>query len=111
MFRSSQSVVAYAVYFDYKRRNDPEFRKSLKRESKRQARLQKEEAEQQGKAQKEEIKKAVRDAIDEGFPTDLEEREAFFTESIAKGEQLAQEGKRDVARCDAQLIQSQAQIQ
>ena len=84
---------AYAVYFDYKRRNDPDFRKSLKREAKRQQRIAKEEAEQQGKAEKEEIKRAVKEAIEEGFPSDLEEREAYFMESIAKGEALAGDGK------------------
>lgn len=93
MVSTTDSVAAYAVYFDYKRRNDPEFRKTLKKESRRQARIQKEEAEVQGKKQKEEIKAAVREAIEEGFPTDLEEREAFFMQQIAQGEQLAAEGE------------------
>jgi mitochondrial import receptor subunit TOM20 len=88
---------AYAVYFDYRRRNDPDFRKSLKRESRRQARIQKEEAEVQGQRQKEEIKTAVREALEEGFPTDLEEREAFFMQQIAQGEQIAAEGECTVA--------------
>lgn len=83
------------MYFDYKRRNDPDFRKTLKKESRRQARIQKEEAEVQGKRQKEEIKAAVREAIEEGFPTDLEEREAFFMQQIAQGEQIAAEGTVD----------------
>ena len=55
--------------------------------------MQKEAAEVQGKQQKEEIKAAVREAIEEGFPTDLEEREAFFMQQIAQGEQLASEGR------------------
>lgn len=84
---------AYAVYFDYRRRNDPEFRKTLKKESRRQAKLQKEEAEVQGQRYKEEIKAAVREALEEGFPTDLEEREAFFMQQIAQGEQIAAEGE------------------
>jgi MAS20 protein import receptor len=86
------AIVAYAVYFDYKRRNDPGFRKQLKRESKRQARIQKEAAAEQGKQQKEGIKAAVREALEEGFPADLEEREAYFMQQIAQGEQLAGEG-------------------
>jgi hypothetical protein len=90
------SLIAYAVYFDYRRRNDPEFRKALKRESKRQARLAKEVAEEHGKQQKEEIRAAVREAIEEGFPTDLEEREAYFMQQIAQGEQLAGEGTLEV---------------
>ncbi|KAK5455984.1 mitochondrial import receptor subunit tom20 [Exophiala xenobiotica] len=85
-------LLAYAVYFDYKRRNDPDFRKALKKESRRQARLAKEEAEVQGKRQKEEIKQAVQEAIEEGFPTDVEEKEAFFMQQIAQGEALAGDG-------------------
>lgn len=83
---------AYAVYFDYKRRNDPEFRKALKRESRRQARIAKEEAEIQGKKQREEVKRVVQEAIEEGFPTDIEEKEAFFMQQIAQGEALAGDG-------------------
>lgn len=83
---------AYAVYFDYKRRNDPEFRKALKKESRRQARIAKEEAEIQGKEQREEIKQAVQEAIEEGFPSDIEEKEAFFMQQIAQGEALAGDG-------------------
>jgi len=82
-------LLAYAVYFDYRRRNDPEFRKALKRESRRQARIAKEEAETQGKQQREDIKAAVQEAIEEGFPTDIEEKEAFFMQQIAQGEALA----------------------
>jgi len=85
-------VIAYAVYFDYKRRNDREFRRALKRESRRQARIAKEEAEIQGKQQQEEIKRVVQDAIEEGFPTDLEEKEAYFMQHIAQGEALAGDG-------------------
>lgn len=91
---STNHSIAYAVYFDYKRRNDPEFRKALKRESRRQARIAKEEAEIQGKQQKEEIKAAVQEAIEEGFPTDVEEREAFFMQQIAQGEALAGDGNK-----------------
>lgn len=84
--------LAYAVYFDHRRRTDPEFRKSLKRQTRRQARIAQEEAEIQDKQQEEEIKKVVEEAIDEGFPTDLEEREAFFMQQISQGEALAADG-------------------
>ncbi|KIX04345.1 uncharacterized protein Z518_05213 [Rhinocladiella mackenziei CBS 650.93] len=90
-------LLAYAVYFDYRRRNDPEFRRALKRESRRQARIAREEAEIQGKQQREEIKRAVQEAIEEGFPTDVEEREAFFMQQIAQGESLAGDGSDPVA--------------
>jgi mitochondrial import receptor subunit TOM20 len=83
---------AYAAYFDHKRRTDPNFRKALRREARKQARLAKEEAEIQGKRQQEDIKQAVEEALGEGFPTDLEEREAFFMQQIAQGEALAGDG-------------------
>jgi hypothetical protein len=93
---------AYAVYFDYRRRNDPEFRKQLKRESRRQARIAKEQAEQKGNQQREEIKRAVQEAIEEGFPTDIEEKEAFFMQQIAQGEALSGDGTYSPSTsCDA----------
>ena len=88
--------LAYAVYFDHKRRTDPGFRKALKRESKRQARVAKEEAEIQGKQQQEQIKQVVDDTLEEGFPTDLEEREAYFMQQIAQGEAMSSDGAPDV---------------
>jgi len=89
--------LAYAVYFDHKRRTDPGFRKALKRESKRQARIAKEEAEIQGKQQMEEIKRVVEETIEEGFPTDLEEREAYFMSQISQGEEMSSNGSDPVA--------------
>jgi import receptor subunit TOM20 len=83
---------AYAAYFDHKRRTDPGFRKALKRESRRQAKLAKEEAEIHEKQQEDDIKQAVEEALEEGFPRDLEEREAFFMQQIANGEGLAGDG-------------------
>ena len=83
---------AYAVYFDYRRRTDPNFRKQLKRESRRQARAAKEEAEANTIRQREVIKAAVAEAKEEGFPTDVEEKEAYFMNEVARGEQLSQDG-------------------
>jgi import receptor subunit TOM20 len=66
-------LTGYAIFFDYKRRNDPNFRKQLKRESKRQARAAKEEAEQSTIRQRQAIKETVEQAKEEGFPDDVEE--------------------------------------
>ncbi|KAF7122669.1 hypothetical protein CNMCM5793_000779 [Aspergillus hiratsukae] len=85
-------LLAYAVYFDHKRQTDPEFRRSLKRNNRRLARAVKEEAEAQGAMQREAIKKAVQQAKDEGFPTDLEEKESYFMGQVARGESLCAEG-------------------
>ena len=84
---------AYAVYFDHKRRTDSGFRKALQRKSRRQARLAKEEAEVQGKQQQEQIKQVVEETLEEGFPTDLEERESFFMQQISQGEAMSSDGK------------------
>jgi hypothetical protein len=88
-------ILAYAVYFDHKRRNDPEFRKQLKRESKRTARAAKEEAEAQGKEQKKSIRAAVEKAREEGFPTDPDQIEMYFMQEVAKGEGLCAQGRVD----------------
>ncbi|KAI0609642.1 Mitochondrial import receptor subunit tom-20 [Pyrenophora tritici-repentis] len=78
-------LLAYAAYFDYKRRNDPGFRKQLKKESKRTERQAKEEAEAQGAEQKKVVREAVERANEEGFPKDPEEVEAYFMQEVAQG--------------------------
>jgi len=90
------SLVAYAIYFDHRRRTDPGFRKQLKRESKRQARAAKEEAEAHTSKQRQALKIAVEEAKEEGFPTDVEEKEAYFMNEVARGEQLSQDGSDNV---------------
>ncbi|KAI9752846.1 MAG: hypothetical protein M4579_005461 [Chaenotheca gracillima] len=94
-------LLAYAAYFDHKRRNDPDFRKSLKRDARRQARAAKEEAVAHNARQKESIKSAMKEAQAEGFPTDVEEKEAYFMNEVARGEALCQDGSDvvDAALC------------
>lgn len=87
---------AYAVYFDHKRRSDPEFRKALKRESRKQEKAAKEEAEAQGAEQKKAIKAAVEEAREEGFPTNVEEKETYFMSEVGRGEQLCQDGMDEI---------------
>lgn len=84
--------LAYAVWFDHRRRTDPNFRKQLKRESKKQARAAKEEAEAQTSRQRDQLRAAVEAAKEEGFPTDVEEKEAYFMNEVARGEQLSGDG-------------------
>ena len=64
----------------------------MKRNNRRLARAVKEEAEAQGAQQREQIKKALQQAKEEGFPTDLEEKESYFMGQVAKGEGLCSEG-------------------
>jgi len=89
-------LLAYAVWFDHRRRTDPNFRKSLKREAKRQAKAAKEEADAHTTRQRQAIRIAVEEAKEEGFPTDVEEKEAYFMNEVARGEQLSQEGSDNV---------------
>lgn len=84
-------VAAYAVYFDYKRRNDVEFRKSLKRESKKQAKAAKVEAERSEKTEKHELRQMVDEAVEEGWPQGAEEKESYFMEEVGMGEKLCQQ--------------------
>lgn len=65
----------------------------MKKESKRQARAAKEEAEAHTNRQREALKAVVEEAKEEGFPVDVEEKEAYFMNEVARGEQLAQDGK------------------
>jgi len=89
-------IIAYAVYFDHKRRTDPSFRKQLKKESKRQVRAAKEEAEAHTVRQRQAIRAAIEEAKEEGFPTDVEEKEAFFMSEVARGEGLSADGTENV---------------
>ena len=86
-------VLAYAVYFDHRRRNDPEFRRQLKRESKRTAREAKAAAEAQGQEQSKNIRAAVERANQEGFPTDPEQVEMYFMQQVADGEVMCSKGE------------------
>ena len=65
----------------------------MKRESRRQARAAREEAEAHTSKQKEAIKSAVKEARTDGFPTDVEEKEAYFMNEVARGEALCQDGE------------------
>ncbi|KLJ07825.1 hypothetical protein EMPG_16701 [Blastomyces silverae] len=87
-------LLAYALYFDYKRHSDAEFRRNLKRDNRRLARAVREESAAQGARQIAEIKEAVAEAKAEGFPTDPDDKERYFMGQISKGEQLAAEGMR-----------------
>ncbi|KAL2024047.1 hypothetical protein VTK56DRAFT_282 [Thermocarpiscus australiensis] len=81
-------VLAYAAYFDYRRRHSAEFRRQLRRSERRQARAEKDQAEANAKAHRQAIKQAVDDAKAEGFPASTEEKEAYFLEQIQAGEMM-----------------------
>ncbi|KAK0722080.1 mitochondrial outer membrane translocase complex, subunit Tom20 domain-containing protein [Lasiosphaeria miniovina] len=81
-------VLAYAVWFDYRRRTQTEFRRELRRNERRQHRLEKGQAQANAEAQKQAIKRAVDEAKEEGFPSSSEEKEQYFLEQVQTGEVL-----------------------
>ncbi|KAI9675903.1 MAG: hypothetical protein M1829_003141 [Trizodia sp. TS-e1964] len=89
-------LLAYAVYFDHRRRTDVNFRKQLKRDSRRLARAAREEAEERGAKQREHIKSLVDEAMAAEYPKDVEEKEAMFLSEVGRGEALCQEGSDSV---------------
>jgi import receptor subunit TOM20 len=88
---AAAAILGYAAYFDYQRRNQAEFRRNLRRNERKQARVAKEEAEASTQQQRQSIRSRVQEANEEGFPSGVEEREAFFNEQVMAGEMLSQD--------------------
>ncbi|KAI9834189.1 MAG: hypothetical protein M1826_005300 [Phylliscum demangeonii] len=88
-------VTAYAVYFDHRRRTDPEFRKALRREHRKEERAARHRAEADGARQRMAIKAAVAQVKEEGFPADNDEKEIFFMQEIGRGEARCADGSAD----------------
>ncbi|KAI6788220.1 hypothetical protein KC367_g6499 [Hortaea werneckii] len=93
--------LAYVVYFDYRRRNDIDFRKSLKKQHKKVSKANEIEAKSAEKGQKEKIRRAVDEANEDGFPKDPEETEGYFMQEVARGESMCTDGSDpvDAALC------------
>lgn len=68
----------------------------MRRNERRKARAEKEEAEAATKRKRESIQRAVDQARAEGFPTDVEEKEAFFLDQVQKGEVLSSDPANDL---------------
>ncbi|KAI1197919.1 mitochondrial import receptor subunit tom-20 [Nemania serpens] len=91
---AATGLLAYAFYFDYQRRANPNFRKNLRREERRLARAEREEAAAQSKQKRRDIQLAVDAAIEEGFPTGTNEKEQYFMDFVQQGEVLASDPSR-----------------
>lgn len=83
------NLIAYLAYFDFQRRKNPEFRRNLRRNERRQARAEKEEADASTHRQRLAIKARVDEANEAGYPSTVEEREALFNEQVLAGETLS----------------------
>lgn len=102
--------LAYAVYFDHKRRNDVEFRKKLSKSfiffsalsnsshiEKDRKRVKQSMAQDDGQAEaRDAIHAALKEALQvirkEEPPKTIEEKEAYFMTQVGIGEQLAAQG-------------------
>ncbi|KAI9316054.1 hypothetical protein BX666DRAFT_2019641 [Dichotomocladium elegans] len=86
------AAIGYLVYFDHKRRSDPELRKQMKRERKKAKKAVK-AAEEEAKAGKLRLIDSVLEAITkETLPTTAEGKEQYFMAQVAAGEQLCNAG-------------------
>jgi len=88
-------ALAYAFYFDHRRRSDPEFRKYLKKQHKKIQKVTEETAKAAERSQKERIRQVVAEANEEGFPMDPEGTEPFFMQEVARGEGMANDPNSD----------------
>lgn len=86
------ATLAYAIYFDHKRRTDVDFRKDLRRDAKRQARAAKLEAQEAGNKERNELRQMVDEANEEGYPEKAEDKEQFFMQRLSEGEGLGANG-------------------
>ncbi|KAI6152338.1 hypothetical protein BKA82DRAFT_993451 [Pisolithus tinctorius] len=88
------SLVAYAVYFDYKRRTDANFRKQLRKDKKRVAKNQasSEASASSSGVDVDELKHALETVRQEEVPTTPEEKEKYFMAQVGMGEQLCAKG-------------------
>ncbi|KAK2465945.1 hypothetical protein APHAL10511_001586 [Amanita phalloides] len=90
-------LVVYAVYFDYRRRNDAAFRKKLRKEKKRVDRVVSESKTTQGHSDTDQVTpEMLRDALervkDEVSPQTAQDKEAYFMQHVGMGEQLLTQG-------------------
>lgn len=99
---AATALAGYAVYFDYKRRSSSDFRKSLKKRAVKQKKLQEKITKESMKSKLETVKSALElDLQTNPIPTELSEKETFFMQQVALGEQLATlpDKKVDAAVC------------
>ncbi|SPO22474.1 related to mitochondrial import receptor subunit TOM20 [Ustilago trichophora] len=81
--------VGYAIYFDHRRRTDPAFRKSLRKESKKSTKADKKAAAQRAQQEDGFIQELLAEVRAPGtFPAGVEEREQYFLKYVSAGEQL-----------------------
>ncbi|EDK43424.1 mitochondrial import receptor subunit tom20 [Lodderomyces elongisporus] len=97
---AATAIAGYAIYFDYQRRNSKQFRKSLKKKAVKQKKIQEQHEKETKQSKLDAVKTALlADLKENPIPTDLTEREAFFMEQVATGEQKAKDDSIAAAIC------------
>ncbi|KAF4601780.1 hypothetical protein EYR40_004980 [Pleurotus pulmonarius] len=95
---TAAGLLAYAIYFDYKRRNDVEFRKKLRKDKKRAEKSAAESRESLAASASgnelspEQLREALELVKNEPPPPGAAEKENYFMSQVAMGEQLATRG-------------------
>ncbi|KAJ8698741.1 mitochondrial import receptor subunit tom20 [Pleurotus ostreatus] len=95
---TAAGLLAYAIYFDYKRRNDVEFRKKLRKDKKRAEKSAAESRESlaasgsSNELSPEQLREALELVKNEPPPPGAAEKENYFMSQVAMGEQLATRG-------------------
>ncbi|KAI7907965.1 mitochondrial outer membrane translocase complex, subunit Tom20 domain-containing protein [Cokeromyces recurvatus] len=84
--------IGYLLYFDSKRRNNPEFRKQLKRERKLAAKATKEAEKNEKESKLKMIENVIIECAKETLPETPEAKEKYFMEHVAAGEKLCNQG-------------------
>ncbi|CAO3608605.1 unnamed protein product [Cunninghamella blakesleeana] len=85
--------ISYIAYFDYKRRNNPDFRKKLRREKRKAAKVVEATAEEDKKSKIKLIETVITQAAHETYPTTPEDLEKYFMAQVAEGEGLCAKGE------------------
>ncbi|KAI7889235.1 MAS20 protein import receptor-domain-containing protein [Mucor mucedo] len=85
--------IGYLVYFDQKRRTDPNFKKQLKRERKKASKAVKVSQEKELVTVEALVKNVMEIISKENFPETAEAKEAYFMEQVSMGETLCGQGE------------------
>ncbi|KAI8637230.1 mitochondrial outer membrane translocase complex, subunit Tom20 domain-containing protein [Parasitella parasitica] len=84
--------LGYLVYFDSMRRNNPEFRKQLRRERKNAAKASQNAEKNEKESRLQLIENVIVECSKEELPTSAEAKEKYFMEQVAAGEALCGKG-------------------
>ncbi|KAI9137964.1 MAS20 protein import receptor-domain-containing protein [Paraphysoderma sedebokerense] len=84
--------LSYVIYFDQKRRNDPDFRRKLKKQRKKVQKISEKAKSTTSESAAPSAENALSFVEDEVYPTAPEEKEKYFMEQLAKGETISKGG-------------------